>query len=54
MEQKINLKLSPGLLQQLNKLPWKRFVNVYIDGSLTIFGSQSKFIAKIKKKPSMG
>ena len=46
----MNLKLSPHLLQQLNRLPWKKSVGVYIDGNLTIFGSQNEFIAKMKNK----
>ena len=47
-------KLSPHLLQQHYRLPWEKFVGVCIDGILAIFGSQSEFIAKIKRKPSMG
>ena len=43
-------KVLPRLLQRLNRLLWKKFVGVYIDNSRTIFESQSKFIAKIKKK----
>ena len=48
------LKLYSCLLKQQYRLPWEKFVGAYTDGNLTIFRSQSEFIAKMRKKPLMG